>query len=233
MKLFVLKLSIVLFASIGFSFLLPPDKKHATFQAIKMLSYSDEILISSGFTGIATLFEAPPNEFLNPYKGTQDGIVKLNSKSLFYNPTINMYLDSTNREGLDSVNWKLNNSVNFTNISYTTVKPIPTFTNIGCIPTILRKSNDYILTFGNIPNVDKIEFTIDNGQLFTNMPFYRVVPANINCLTIPKNHLTCLNINNPTYVKVSFINQEEVYFGNKKFIFENILRVTKQVTIVN
>lgn len=233
MKPLLIKLTIILGAFIVSSFLLPPNKKYATFKAIKMLSYSDTTLGSSGFTGITTLYEAPPNALLNPYKGVQDGNVKLNSRSLFYNPTINMYLDSANREALDSVNWKITNSTNFSNINYTTLKPIPSFTNITCIPKILHKNNDYIMTFGSVPNVDKIEFTIDNGQLFTVLPFYRIVPANINCLKIPKIHLACLNINNPTFIKVSFINEEEVDFGDKKFVFENRLQITKQITITN
>ena len=86
---------------------------------------------------------------------------------------------------------------------------------------------------GNCQDADKIEFTINSGQLFTVLPFYRKVPANILCLTIPKIHLACLNITNQATVRISFINEEEVDFGNKTFVFENRLEIIKQITIIN
>ena len=234
MKANIIKIVSILVAFQATSFLtLNNPKVFATFRAVKMCLYSDTTLFTTGFTAFTSLFENPPLEGINPYRGTQDGIVKLNSKPLFFNQTIKMYMDSVVRNNLDTVNWKITNSADFNGLNYTTTKPIPNFSNIKCIPNKLCKNNDYVMNFGNVAGVDKIEFTIDNGQLFTAFPFYRKVPSNIGCITIPKLHLACLNVNNPTFVKVTFINEEGVIFGNKKYIFENRLEIRKQITLTN
>lgn len=228
---------ILLLVSVGISFsflrMPTPPKKMAFFRAIKMISYTDTFENARGFTGTSMIYETPTIAGLDPYKTIQDGKVKLNASELKFNSVINIYIDTARREQLTAINWNVINSTQFQNLNYTTTKTIPSFTNIACIPKTISKSSNYTLNFGTITNVDKIEFNIENDQFMTSVPYYRKVPANINCLVIPNAHLSCLNINPQARVRISFINEEELIVNNKTIVFENRLDIIKFVSIVN
>ena len=233
MKLKIIKLIAVISICLSFSFLPIANQKLANFKAIKVLTYKDTTLFDTDYSGITTLYETPTISGLRPYKGQYNGIVKLNSSIQMYNQTINMYMDTALRKNLNVINWSISNSTAFENINYSTIKAMPSFTNVACIPNILSKSSNYMISFGNVPNVDRIEFTIDNGSIQIAPPYYRKVPATINTLVIPKINLSCLNINTTSKVRITFINEEEKDFGNKKFVFENRLEIVKLITITN
>lgn len=211
----------------------PPaaTKTLGVFQAIKMMVYDDTTLTMSTVSAITTLFEDPSIAGLPPYNRINDGDVKLNTSSLFFRPEINMYLDSAKRTGLDTVNWSLTGSSLLSDFSFMTSHPIPAFQNVGAIPITISRSQDYTIVFGTLAGVDEIEFTIDDSQAYTSMPWYRRVPGDIGTLTIPQSDLPDFSATD-VCVRVTFIAEEEKEFNGKKYMFENRLQVIKKVTFV-
>lgn len=205
----------------------------AYFKAIHMRYFVDTIESASSFGGLSTLYETPTINGLIPYKTILDGTVKLNTSALLFNPTINMYMDTARRADLNIVNWKTLNSTNFPNINYTTTKPIPQFNIQAAIPKTLSKNSPYTIHLGNLPGVDKIEFTIENNQFLVSMPYYRLLPGNIGNINIPPPHLQCLTTNPNARVRISFINEEEQTVNNKAVVFQNRLEIIKSVSITN
>jgi hypothetical protein len=222
------------FIVISFSFTNPEPKILGVFKAINLVTYEDTSLVGNMFTAVTNLYENPPIEGLIPAKNIQDGAIALNSKYLFYDPSVKMYLDSARRSNLNSINWNLNGAVNLPNFNHTTLKSVPVYTNIIGIPKILDKSQDYILNFADIQNVDKIEFNIvDKDKFPINVPWYRKVPGNIGTLIIPKHQISSFNQNSDLTVIVCFINEEQKTIDGITFVFENRLQIIKKLTVIH
>lgn len=257
MKLLTIKLFFA-FTLLSFnSFMVAQPVNIATFKAIKIVSYNDTNLIAEGYSALANIFETPTMIGLRPYKGVNDGNVSLNSVSLGFNNIINMYVDNvqrtsftiynslaknsavntntllTNDSSFTYIYWSLKNATQHTNFDFNTTKTIPSLIDITSIPNTISLSNDFVLNLGNIPNVDKVEFNIDNEQVLMEMPYYKKMPANSANITILKNDLGILNTNNLTSIRLTLINEEQQTYNNQTYTFENRLEIIKYVTVIN
>lgn len=233
MRLFVLKAALILALFMCLSNTVTPPITIATFKAVKMISYNDTNKVAEGYSALATLFETPSINGLRPYKGVKDGTLSLNNINVGYNNFINMYVDSLQRPNLTNINWSLRNAIQHENFDFSASKAIPSFNNIVAIPNSISKSANFIMHLGNIPNVDKIEFNIDNEQILIDMPFYKKLSGNSGNVTIQKKDLAILNPNNLTSIRITLINEEQKIYNNNTYIFEHRLEIIKYVSLVN
>lgn len=220
---------LIVFSALSFSII--PPKQLAIFQATHILVYSDSILYANSNTAIGRVYENPAIEGLIPYKTIENGIIKLNSKSLSFNPNVKFYIDTAFRQNLDIVTWSISQSTAINNFNYQTTKSIPTFTNIANIPNSLNKLQNYKIEFGNV-NADKIEVSIKDDQIRINNPSSRRVAGNVSEVMIPKEQLSHLS-SNDLKVIVTFINEEDQVIDGKSYRFENRLQIIKKLNNSN
>lgn len=233
MKQVFIKFALFISSFISLSFNDNEPKTVAVFRAIKMELYTDTLVVASGYAGIASLYESPTINGLNPYKTIKDGVVMLNGVQLGYNDIINTYIDSTQRTSFDSVTWNISSSSNFINNDYIVAKSIPSFTNVALIPNTISKSQDLIIPLGEMKNIDRIEFNINNNTTSIDSQYFQKMTNNSENIIIQKKTLDELDINNESQIIVTFINEEEKTIDNKKYLFENRYELTKNVSIIN
>lgn len=232
-----MKKTIIFSASIFFTilisgFYMPPKVSYSgEFRANKIMNYYDSTLSSVMYQGMAFIYDKPYENFA-PANGINNGSIKLNNRSLYFESTIKMYLDSADRKTNQGINWSLSGANNLTNFTYTCTSTYPAFNGVRYLPNIISKSDNLILPINNLQGADQIEVNIDDLKLHLLTPWYRKVNATVTNLVIPKNHLQDLMCGTVT-IRISFIKNEEKIFNGKTFKFEHRLNINKTVNLIN
>lgn len=221
----------IFFGAFFMSFLPGNQPYYGEFRVVKMLNYNDTVLSSTMYNSMAFVFSSPSSVFA-PYLGTNNGNIKFNDKQLYYEPAILAYLDSTQRNIDEGINWKYYGSNSNPEFNFSCLTNYPTFGGANSIPNSISKSDNLIIPINNLVGADEIEFTIDDYQIRTFVPWYRKIQANQGAIVIPKNQLTGLQ-GHFASLKITFIKKETKKFNEKVFGFENRLCINKNVPIIN
>lgn len=232
MKKSITYFSLILFTILVSAFYNPPRTSfYGELRAMKIMNYYDSTVSSVMYQGMAFIYDTPKEDF-SPANGVNNGTIKLNNRSLYFEPTIKMYLDSADRKTNQGINWSLSGSNSLPTYTFSCLNTYPTFNGIKAIPNTVSKSNNLTLSFNNLQGADQIEITIDDLKLHLLSPWYRKINASINNLVIPKTHLQDLTCGAVT-LRISFIKEEEKQFNGKMFKFEHRLNVNKLVNLTN
>jgi len=223
------------FATFFFSFFPPNDRVtfYGDFKSIKMETYFRNILQSTFYNGFVKLYPLEVDERM-PFKALNLGIVKINNKTLKYQPNIKAYIDSIERKTDEGVLWSVSSNSVFAAFTQSCSANYPVFNGIQNIPDTISKTRSYVIHLNGLQNSDFVEFVLDDNVFHPSVPWYRkmrTTPQN-SVLTIPGHNFNAITVQQ-AFVRLVFTKAEDVIIAGKKFHFENRLMMVKSVVIIN